>query len=314
MNPTNDYVFHRIFGHVGNEEITKGLIGTIINKDIRNIKIDETPITEQNIKDDKVGVLDIKARLNDKIVCDVEMQVAKDTNIEKRIMFYWSKVYSSEIHKGQDYKMLHKTIVILIANFELDRLREIPKFHTKWQVREEEFRRIILTDTLEIHIIELPKLIKQLNNKGNKKDKETSCSKFILNPEKIGDENMSENEDVEKINEEKLVLWSMFLLNPDAISDEELKENEDIRKAKEELNKIRQNEKEQRLAELRIKHILDQNSIRSSAYDEGFEEGIEEGKKKNQLEIAKKLKNSKMPTEQIIQITGLTEQEVKSIE
>ena len=27
MVPTNDYVFKRIFGHVGNEEIKKGLIG-----------------------------------------------------------------------------------------------------------------------------------------------------------------------------------------------------------------------------------------------------------------------------------------------
>lgn len=88
------------------------------------------------------------------------MQVAKKDNIEKRIMFYWSKWYSAEIHKGEDYDVLHKTIVILIANFELDKLKEIEKFHTKWQIREEEFRKIVLTDTLEVRIIELPKLKK----------------------------------------------------------------------------------------------------------------------------------------------------------
>ena len=100
--PTNDYVIHRIFGYTGNEDITKGLIGTIIDQEINNIKIDETEITEQNIRDDKVGVLDIKARLNNNIVCDIEMQVAKNDNIEKRIMFYWSKLYSQEIHRGED--------------------------------------------------------------------------------------------------------------------------------------------------------------------------------------------------------------------
>ena len=137
MNPRNDYVFYRLFGYVGNEELTSGLIGAIIDQQIDTIKIDETQITEQNIRDDKVGVLDIKARLNNDIVCNIEMQVAKKDNIDRRIMFYWSKLYSSEIYKGQDYDVLHKTIVILIADFQLDNLKRIPKFHTKWQIREE---------------------------------------------------------------------------------------------------------------------------------------------------------------------------------
>ena len=278
MLPTNDYVFHRIFGYVGNEDITKGLIGTIIDQGISNITIDETEITEQNIRDEKIGVLDIKARLNNNIVCDVEMQVAKNDNIEKRIMFYWSKIYSQEIHKGEDYDILQRTIVILIANFELDNLKEIPKFHTKWQIREDEYRKIILTNTLEIHILELPKLKRQIEkNKGKKKT--------------------------------KIDLWSMFLLNPENIGDEDMKENEDIKKAKEELEKIKQNEKDLRLAELRMKYILDQNWFRNSGFREGKKEGIKEGKK----EIAQKLLSLKMPIEQIIEVTGLTEEEIKNI-
>lgn len=290
MNPRNDYVFHRLFGYVGNEELTSGLIGAIINQEIDTIKIDETQITEQNIKDDKVGVLDIKARLNNDIVCDVEMQVVKKDNIDRRIMFYWSKLYSSEIYKGQDYDVLHKTIVILIADFQLDNLKRIPKFHTKWQIREEKYRKKILTDTLEIHIIELPKLIKQLKeNQGIKKDKVT--------------------------------LWSLFILNPENIGDIDMKENEDIKKAKEELERIKQNEKDRSLAELRMKYILDQNSIRKSGYREGKEEGIregikkgiKEGQKEEKLKTAQKLISLKMPIEQIVKVTGLTEEEIKRI-
>ena len=271
---------------MGNEKITQGLISAIIDKEIKTINIEETPITEHNIKDDKVGVLDIKARLNNDIICDVEMQVAKNSNIEKRIMFYWSKLYSAEIHKGEDYDVLHKTIVILIANFELDKLKEIGKFHTKWQIREEEFRKVVLTDTLEVHIIELPKLIKQLeNNKGNKKD--------------------------------KLVLWLMFLLNPENVGDEDMKENEDIKKALEELEKIKENEQDRRLAELRMKHILDQNSIRKSGFREGLKEGLqkglEQGREQSKKEIAQNLLSLKMPIEQIIQITGLTKEEINNI-
>ena len=84
MLPTNDYIFHRLFGYVGNEKITAGLIGSIINQEIKTIKINENPITEKDLKEDKVGVLDLKVRLNDEIVCNVEMQLVQQYDIDKR--------------------------------------------------------------------------------------------------------------------------------------------------------------------------------------------------------------------------------------
>lgn len=52
------------------------------------------------------------------------------------MLFYWSKLYSSTISSGEDFKKLKKTISILITNFEIDSLLNIPKFHTKWEIRE----------------------------------------------------------------------------------------------------------------------------------------------------------------------------------
>ncbi|MCI8392504.1 MAG: hypothetical protein HFJ23_01180, partial [Clostridia bacterium] len=43
MLPTNDYVFKRIFGRVGNEEITKGLISAIIKREVKKVELDESP-------------------------------------------------------------------------------------------------------------------------------------------------------------------------------------------------------------------------------------------------------------------------------
>lgn len=255
MVPTNDYVFKRIFGHVGNEKITIGLISSIIKEKINTIKINENPITEKDMIYDKVGILDLRVRLNDKIICNIEMQVVQQEDIEKRIMFYWGKTYTGEIKKGDKYGVLPKTIVILIANFKLEKLKEIERFHTKWQIREEKDRRNILTDTLEIHIIELPKLIKRLSEeKGDKIGKEDTNSMSIVKPENIGDENMDERD-------KKLVLWMVFFWNPDALTEKELKENEDIRLAKEELERLKQDEHERYLAELREKHVRDIQSI-----------------------------------------------------
>ena len=66
------------------------------------------------------------------------MQVVKYSNISKRILYYWSKLFSSQIIEGNNYNSLNKSIVILIADFELDITKDIPKIQTKWNIREEE--------------------------------------------------------------------------------------------------------------------------------------------------------------------------------
>ena len=60
------------------------------------------------------------------------MQVVDRKNIEKRILFYWSKMYNMSIKEGEDYNTLEKGIVILISDYELESLKEIEKYITKW--------------------------------------------------------------------------------------------------------------------------------------------------------------------------------------
>ena len=56
------------------------------------------------------------------------------------------------IKSGNDYNQLEKGIVILISDYELESLKEIQKYMTKWNIREEEYQKIILTDILEFYI------------------------------------------------------------------------------------------------------------------------------------------------------------------
>ena len=185
-------MFKRIFGHIGNEDITASLIGSIIEKKITNVELDNNTILEKDLFDDKVGILDIRAKIDNNINCNIEMQVVDHSNIEKRILFYWSKIYSKSINAGKDYSELEKTIVILISDYELESLKEVSKYQTKWQIREEEYHQIILTDVMELYIIELPKFIKY---KENRKNEMNSWLKFIENPEVI---KMDGNEELKK--------------------------------------------------------------------------------------------------------------------
>ena len=296
-------MFRRIFGHIGNEEITKNLLTSIIPDKIQKIELDSNPITEKDLIDEKIGILDIKAKLNNNINCNIEMQIVDENNIEKRILFYWSKMYTGSIKSGDDYAKLERSIAILIADYNLENLKVIPNYMTKWNIREENYSKIILTDALEIYIIELEK-----------------AKKFVLE------------------GNETLDSWLQFINNPKEISG---MENEEIRKAKKVLEEISQDERERRLTELRQKYIMDQKAIHSHGYDkgmqaglkqglrkgikqgieqgmkqgieQGIEQGVKQGIEQEKIKIAKKMQQENIDIQIIIDVTGLTEEEIKNI-
>ena len=231
LDPKIDYVFKRIFGKVGNEEITTALIQAITKIKISNLELDNSTILEGDLIDDKIGILDIKGKIDNNISCNIEMQVLDRKNVEKRIMFYWSKQYTTNINRGQDYNKLEKTICILIVDYELKKLEKVPKYITKWNIREEDYGKIILTDVLELYIIELPKFTRY-----------------------SGEEKYAELDE-----------WIKFIKDPEVIDMENT--NKEVKKAKEVLEEISQDEHERYLTELRQKYILDQKAIEDAGYD-----------------------------------------------
>ena len=160
LSPKNDYVFKRIFGYQGNESITKSFISAALNQNITDVVLGNDVTLPKDVLDDKVGILDIKAKIDGHINCDIEMQVVDQKNIEKRILFYCSKMYVQSMKSGMDYFDAEKSIAILISNYELPSLQKIQKYVSKWNIREEEYSDIILTDAIEIIIIELTKFEK----------------------------------------------------------------------------------------------------------------------------------------------------------
>ena len=97
LNPKNDYVFKRIFGYKGNENITKSLIENITETKINHIELIQDANLYKNLIGDKVGILDIKAILDNEVHTDIEMQIANNKSIIKRILFYWGKMYISNL-------------------------------------------------------------------------------------------------------------------------------------------------------------------------------------------------------------------------
>ena len=275
LSPKLDIVFQILFGEVGSEEITKDLLSTILDEEINEIDLNQNIVLRRRNLKDKMGIVDVLAKINNNEFCNIEMQVSDDKDIIKRILYYWSKQYSKELQKGHPYIDLKRTINVLIANFKIDILKNL-EFHTQWKIIEEKGRKTVLTDDLELHIIELPKM---RNDKATGKDK-------------------------------KLIEWLSFLNNPESKEvTNYMKNNESMKKAKEKLNTMSEDERIRRLAELREKAILDELEVKAYNYRKGKNDGLEQKNK----EIAKKMKEEGLDINIIIKITNLTKEEIEKL-
>ena len=239
---TNDYIFKRLFSKKGNEDILKDLLEGILEIPIEEVEVmQEVELERVDIKD-KLGVLDIKAIINENITVNIEMQIVDEKNMIERTLYYWAGLYYTGLKRGKDYKLNNKVITINILMYNIFKKES---YHTIATIRDNENKEKI-TDRLEIHFIELPKFLKSKEN-GNRKLRQ--WLEFICNKRK-GEIEMA------------------------------VRENEKIAKASQEWEYLRGDEAVKRMAFLREKWERDWNSGMHSAEEEGIEKGIKEGEKR----------------------------------
>ena len=91
-----------------------------------------------------------------------------------------------------------------------------------------------------------------------------------------------------------------------------MEESKEIKEAVEKLDSLSEDERMQRIADLREKAILDEKAIYAKGIDDGIKAG-EEKLKKEKLEIAKKLKNKEISINEIAEITGLSKETIEKL-
>ena len=288
---SNDYVFKRIFGKGGNEKILKSLLEAILKINIQKIEIKNPEIPKETI-DEKLSILDIKAEINENTIIDIELQVGNTTAIEKRLVVYNAKLIAGEIKVSEQYQKAKDTIVICILNDNVVKRNAylslaMLKYEETEEIRyvdmgykkEEEY----LTDMVKYYIIELPK--------------------FKRKKPKVAD---------------LLEKWLYVIGGDTKMMEECKKENEEIKEAVKQLKEMSADEYERELYEIRERSRLTYNTEINEARRKGIEEGKikgkaegkAEGKTEEKKEIAKKMKEKGTEIEYIIEITGLTEEEI----
>lgn len=273
MYPKNDFIFKRLFGYEGNEDITKDLVSNIIGEKIKSLEF-KNPNLIREVMEDKEEILDIKAVLDNNVLCDIEIQVVNHHDIEKRVLNYWAKMYRQSIGKSKKYINMKRTIVIFITTFDIDRLKDIEEYKTRWRILEEKLK-IELTDVFELDIIELSKAKRQLEAGALKET-------------------------------ERLKDWIKFLINPQDMEESKMKEmSEELKKAYELWQSLNANEAERDAAERRFMDLA------SFEYAKEYEHNL--GKKEKAIEIAKKMKKKDLPIELIMEMTELSKEEIEKL-
>ena len=292
LKPKIDVVFQSLFSKQ-NERITKAFAEALLDKKVEKIKINEDKELFRGKPEEKLGILDLELDINENEKVDVEIQLVDRSNIQERLLYYFSKLYSNEIKRGDDYEKAKRVIMVAILDYNLNLTKEIKAMETKWKLREENNKDLVLTDKIEIDIIELSKV----------------------------------KDEYEKNKQNKKAQWALFISDPNIKEVEEImKSNEDIEEAVVTVHKMTEDEKMRRIADLREKAILDEKAIRRKGYQDGhdkgyedgrsdgYQDGISKGQNETKEQIAKRMKLLNMSDEDICKILDITKEELAKLE
>ncbi len=158
ISPRVDIAFKKIFGVEENKDLLISLINSIVGEEdqVEDIIL-MNPYNPQNFRQEKLSILDIKA----KGICgkrfNIEIQINDEADYDKRALYYWAKLYTEQLKVTEDYSVLSKAIGIHILNFTS--IPEVDRYHNVFHITEKETGFLYFKD-LELHTIELTKFSK----------------------------------------------------------------------------------------------------------------------------------------------------------
>jgi predicted transposase/invertase (TIGR01784 family) len=250
VDPTVDYAFKHLFGREATRPILIDVLNNVLipapGHDIRDIDL-LNPFNPKEALDDKLSILDIKARDQSGRQFNIEMQLLAFPYYEKRILYYACKLHQQQLHEGEDYLELKPTISISFLNHVL--FPQAPDYHLRFRLLEQS-QQFPFTEDMEFHILELPKFTKSVAELAGGLD-----------------------------------IWLYFLRHAEMMDTEALPpalQRPLIMRALEELKMLARTDLERERYEARRKAQLDYNTGLKVARLEGRQEGIQEGQIKGE--------------------------------
>ncbi len=283
---TNDYAFKRLLGSEENKPLLQNLLECILDldpQDVIDLELMDKELTKEELSD-KTGILDVKLKLTNGTVIDIEIQASWNASFVKRTLFYWAKMYTADFKAGESYESLHKCIAI---NIIADGFRLNDAIHSAYVLQEKEVH-TPLTDVLEIHFLDLQaaKRAQEAGIKESKRRQLINWLKFIGATDKKERAMIATSSPVLQLLNEKI---DVLTLSPI----------------------------ERKLYESRMKLKSDITTISQTQFSAGVERGkslgLAEGSRQAKVETARNLRAMSLPLDIIAQATGLSKTEIERL-
>jgi predicted transposase/invertase (TIGR01784 family) len=280
IDPKADYAFKHVFGRESTRPLLISVIDSVLNpppgRHIRDVDL-LNPFNPKEALDDKLSILDIKARDQQGRHFNVEMQMLAYRYYEKRILYYWARLHQQQLHAGEDYLELMPTISISFLDHVL--FPDVPDYHLRFRLLETAHR-FAFTEDIECHILELPKFTKSLSELKTGLD---IWLYFLRHAEKMDTEALPPEL------QQPLVMRALEELKMLAQTGAERERYESRRKAQLDYN-----------TGLKVARIEGQAEGRAEGEKIGRVEGRVEGEKIGAIQLSERLLNrSQTPTEQL---------------
>lgn len=146
-----DVIFKKLFTE--NEDLLHSFVASMLDiptESIKMIKISNPELPPETVES-KFSRLDLSLNVDDKLV-NVEIQVKMEPDYRDRTLFYWAKLYTSELKSGEEYGNLKQTITIF-------NMFEGENYHTEVTAMIKGTNEVF-SDKFSIHFFELKKISK----------------------------------------------------------------------------------------------------------------------------------------------------------
>jgi predicted transposase/invertase (TIGR01784 family) len=290
IDPKVDIVFKRLFGTEANADLLIDLLNAVLHfppdHAVAAVEI-LNPFNDTEALDDKLSILDVKARDRAGRQFNVEMQVLPYAGYPKRIVYYLTKLHQQQLHQGEAYLALAPSYSISFLDHVL--FPDRPRWHWRFELRDLAEPGVVFTDQLAIHVVELPKF----------------------------------NRPVLQLTQ-PFESWCYFLRHGEELDNDHLPatlQMPAIQKAMEVLRMLTQSDLEREKYEARLKYQRDEAARMQHATELGEQRGVERGTLMGRVQVFEELLGQQatpaealhaMPLDQLRQLADSLQAQVKA--
>jgi predicted transposase/invertase (TIGR01784 family) len=156
IDPKIDCVFKALLGAETNRDLLVHFLNAMLGGELPAPIVDVVilnPYNEREFLDDKLSIVDVKARDAAGCLYQIEIQLLTLPELPARILYGWADLYSSQLASGEDYLELKPTYAIWLLGETL--LPDVPGYAHRYRFCDARGRTLL--DHGCVALFELPK-------------------------------------------------------------------------------------------------------------------------------------------------------------